>query len=162
MYATYHQPRHGRFCSFPSLCMPMADLAAVRTEIKTWERVFKESQGRPPTLDDIKVNNAIGAQPYICHASLPSCFIQPTSTSCTNGFPKPLLCRPSLNHQNPLHHRLLLREPLMQKRQLLSCVPGRELSSPARRLRHSIHSPRKRRQREKTKISTLNSREMDH
>ncbi len=44
----------------------MADLATVRTEIKTWERVFKDSQGRPPTLDDIKANNAIGAQPYIC------------------------------------------------------------------------------------------------
>ncbi|KJA25801.1 hypothetical protein HYPSUDRAFT_37273 [Hypholoma sublateritium FD-334 SS-4] len=37
----------------------MADLATVRTEIKTWERVFKDSQGRPPTLDDIKANNAI-------------------------------------------------------------------------------------------------------
>lgn len=65
MYATVHQPR--RFCSFPSPSVPMADLATVRTEIKTWERVFKESQGRPPTLDDIKANNAIGMQLYISH-----------------------------------------------------------------------------------------------
>ncbi|KDR85388.1 hypothetical protein GALMADRAFT_132086 [Galerina marginata CBS 339.88] len=37
----------------------MAELATVRAEIKAWERSFRESNGRPPTVDDIKQNPAI-------------------------------------------------------------------------------------------------------
>jgi len=38
----------------------MTDLATVRAEIKSWERSFKETNGRPPSVDDIKQNDAIG------------------------------------------------------------------------------------------------------
>ncbi|KAF8167715.1 hypothetical protein B0H34DRAFT_792410 [Crassisporium funariophilum] len=37
----------------------MADLATVRSEIKFWERSFKDLNGRVPTVDDIKKNNDI-------------------------------------------------------------------------------------------------------
>jgi len=38
----------------------MTELSTIRTEIKSWERTFKESNGRAPTVDDIKQNNTIG------------------------------------------------------------------------------------------------------
>ncbi|KAF8913045.1 hypothetical protein CPB84DRAFT_1760222, partial [Gymnopilus junonius] len=37
----------------------MSELATVRAEIKTWERSFKSTNGRPPTVDDIRQNPAI-------------------------------------------------------------------------------------------------------
>lgn len=43
----------------------MAELATVRTEIKTWERTFKESNGRVPTVDDIRQNNHMGRSRHV-------------------------------------------------------------------------------------------------
>ncbi|PPQ65780.1 hypothetical protein CVT24_011997 [Panaeolus cyanescens] len=37
----------------------MSTIATVRAEIKNWERSFKETNGRPPTVDDIKQNSEI-------------------------------------------------------------------------------------------------------
>jgi hypothetical protein len=39
----------------------MAELAIVRTEIKAWERSFKEEHGRAATVDDVKQDDAMGA-----------------------------------------------------------------------------------------------------
>ncbi|KAF9056559.1 DNA replication and checkpoint protein-domain-containing protein [Panaeolus papilionaceus] len=41
----------------------MADFTTIRAEIKHWERSFKENNGRPPTVEDIK-NNAQIAEKY--------------------------------------------------------------------------------------------------
>jgi hypothetical protein len=38
----------------------MSELSTVRAEIKEWERSFKETSGRAPTVDDIKANSTIG------------------------------------------------------------------------------------------------------
>lgn len=38
----------------------MTDLSAIRAEIKNWERSFKQTRNRPPTVDDIKQDNVIG------------------------------------------------------------------------------------------------------
>ncbi|CAA7268001.1 unnamed protein product [Cyclocybe aegerita] len=40
----------------------MAELATVRAEIKTWERSFKDINGRAATVDDIRQNNDIAAK----------------------------------------------------------------------------------------------------
>ncbi|KAF8203027.1 hypothetical protein BJ912DRAFT_942642 [Pholiota molesta] len=37
----------------------MSELSTVRAEIKEWERSFKETSGRAPTVDDIKANSTI-------------------------------------------------------------------------------------------------------
>ena len=38
----------------------MTDLGAIRAEIKNWERSFKQTRNRPPTVDDIKQDSDIG------------------------------------------------------------------------------------------------------
>ena len=38
----------------------MTDLSAIRAEIKNWERSFKQTRNRPPTVDDIKKDGVIG------------------------------------------------------------------------------------------------------
>ena len=38
----------------------MTDLTAIRAEIKNWERSFKQTRNRPPTVDDIKQDSVIG------------------------------------------------------------------------------------------------------
>ncbi|KAH9486578.1 DNA replication regulator SLD2 [Psilocybe cubensis] len=40
----------------------MAEVATVRAHIKAWERSFKDANGRPPTVDDIKKNPTIANQ----------------------------------------------------------------------------------------------------
>lgn len=37
------------------------DVAALRAEIKTWERDFKANNGRDPTIQDIKDRQDVGA-----------------------------------------------------------------------------------------------------
>ncbi|KAF8807766.1 hypothetical protein BYT27DRAFT_7256320 [Phlegmacium glaucopus] len=37
----------------------MSDLNTIRAEIKNWERSFKQTRNRPPTVDDIKKDNVI-------------------------------------------------------------------------------------------------------
>lgn len=37
-----------------------SDVAAIRAEIKAWERSFKETNGKEPTIDDIKKQPAVG------------------------------------------------------------------------------------------------------
>ena len=46
----------------------MSDLATVRAEIKGWERSFRATQGREPTVDDIKRLPDIGmtSQRILC------------------------------------------------------------------------------------------------
>lgn len=41
--------------------MSSGDYQSVRAEIKAWERAFKERNGNPPNVEDIKQNPAIGA-----------------------------------------------------------------------------------------------------
>jgi hypothetical protein len=42
----------------------MADIAAVRVELKTWEREFKSQHGRDPSVQDIKTHPEIGVVRY--------------------------------------------------------------------------------------------------
>ncbi len=37
-----------------------SDVATIRAEIKAWERSFKETNGREPTIEDIKKQPTIG------------------------------------------------------------------------------------------------------
>ena len=38
----------------------MTDLSTIRAEIQNWERSFKQTRNKPPTVDDIKKDSAIG------------------------------------------------------------------------------------------------------
>jgi hypothetical protein len=43
----------------------MADIAAVRAELKTWERTFKAQNGREPSVHDIKAHPTIGPLSFL-------------------------------------------------------------------------------------------------
>lgn len=62
--------------------MADAELAAVRTEIKAWEREFRSAQGRDPSVQDIKDHPHIGTCPAIVAFVSPT-VSQPTNTSFT-------------------------------------------------------------------------------
>ncbi|KAL1708374.1 DNA replication and checkpoint protein-domain-containing protein [Schizophyllum commune] len=47
----------------------MADVAAVRAEIKAWERAFKQNNGRHPTVDDIRSQPSV-AEKYKLYKTL--------------------------------------------------------------------------------------------
>jgi len=52
------QPGPAGFYSSRSMS---SELASVRAEIKTWERGFRNTNGRNPTIDDIKQQPTVGA-----------------------------------------------------------------------------------------------------
>ncbi|KAF9566131.1 hypothetical protein CPC08DRAFT_740806 [Agrocybe pediades] len=60
----------------------MAELASLRAEIKAWERSFKESNGRTPTVDDIKQNPLI-ANKYKLYKKLGKETASSTSSTTT-------------------------------------------------------------------------------
>ena len=41
------------------------DVAALRAEIKAWERDFRSKHGRDPSIQEIKDQPAIGTSPFI-------------------------------------------------------------------------------------------------
>jgi hypothetical protein len=97
-----------------------SDIANVRADIKAWERKFKETNGREPTIDDIKKQPAVGASrrhSFISRRTDPR--IQLRNISFTRSFLK-LLQQLQAQHHDPMTRLLPLgdkRHPLRNRHQ---------------------------------------------
>ncbi|KAF8973595.1 hypothetical protein BDZ97DRAFT_1912076 [Flammula alnicola] len=66
----------------------MSDLSTVRAEIKAWERSFKDTNGRAPTVNDIKANNAI-ADKYKLYKRFSKAAASSNTSQIVNSNPPP-------------------------------------------------------------------------
>ena len=62
----HHRVLSPRVCTRQALSpLLQMDLAALRAEIKAWERDFRSKHGRDPSIQEIKDQPAIGTSPFI-------------------------------------------------------------------------------------------------
>ena len=62
----HHRVLSPRVCTRQALSpLPQMDVAALRAEIKAWERDFRSKHGRDPSIQEIKDQPTIGTYPFI-------------------------------------------------------------------------------------------------
>ncbi|KAF9269997.1 hypothetical protein L218DRAFT_982685, partial [Marasmius fiardii PR-910] len=118
----------------------MTDLASTRSEIKAWERTFKEEHGRPPSVEDIRNNPPI-ADKYRLYKKLNKASQQ--SVLPESGPIKPTVPLASFNPFSPTKNKGKQPEsPLPTKFSRSNnpfATPSK--STPKPRIREPPHSP---------------------
>ena len=126
----HHRVLSPRVCTRQALSpLLQMDVAALRAEIKAWERDFKALHGRQPSIDEIRQQPRIGTcSPLSFSISFPSLTThnaQPKSTNSTRNFPNLpllLLVLPPPPHPS-LPSTLPLLLPLLQNPNHVQALP---------------------------------------